>query len=56
MAVAASIPGRKVGEECWNFGLYGRQEAVSTSIQLEVVVASIQLEAAVAAVTEPPQK
>jgi hypothetical protein len=51
-AVTASIPGWKVGEEYWNSGLYGRQEAVSTSIQLEAVVASIQLEAAVAAMSE----
>ncbi len=41
--VAASIPGRKVGEECWNSCLVGR---------LGVVPASIQLEAAVAATSE----
>jgi hypothetical protein len=46
--VTASIPGRKVGEECWNSGLDGRLEAVVASIQLEAVAASIQLEAAVA--------
>jgi hypothetical protein len=27
-AAAASVPGRKVGEECWNSGLDGRLEAV----------------------------
>jgi hypothetical protein len=39
----ASIPGRKMGEECWNSSL---------DDQLEAVVASIQLEAAVAATSE----
>jgi hypothetical protein len=38
---AASIRGRKVGEECWNTGLDGRLEAVTTSIHLKKVVASI---------------
>jgi hypothetical protein len=38
---AASIHGRKVGEECWNTGLGGRLEAVTTSIHLKAVVASI---------------
>jgi hypothetical protein len=37
MAVA-SIPGRKVEDECWNSGLYGRLEAVAASIQLEAAV------------------
>jgi hypothetical protein len=32
---AASIPGQKVGEECWNSG---RLEAVAASIQLGVAV------------------
>jgi hypothetical protein len=30
-AAAASIRGRKVGEECWNSGLDGRLEAVVVS-------------------------
>jgi hypothetical protein len=30
----ASIPGQKVGEECWNIGLHGRLEAVVASIHL----------------------
>jgi hypothetical protein len=34
----ASIPDRKVVEECWNSGLYGRLEVVAASIQLEAVV------------------
>jgi hypothetical protein len=51
-AVAASIPSRKVGEECWNSGLYGRLEAVTASIHLKAVVASIQLEAVMAATSE----
>jgi hypothetical protein len=37
---AASIPSRKVGEECWNSGLDGRLEAMAASIQLEAVVAA----------------
>jgi hypothetical protein len=37
---AASIPGRKVGEECWNSGLDVRLEAVAASIQLETAVAT----------------
>jgi hypothetical protein len=40
---AASIPSRKVGEECWNSSLDDR---------LKAVVASIQLEAAVTAMSE----
>jgi hypothetical protein len=40
MAVATSFRGRKVGEECWNSGLYGRLEAVVVSIQLEAMVAA----------------
>jgi hypothetical protein len=32
IAVAASIPNRKGGEECWNSGLDGRLEAVAASI------------------------
>jgi hypothetical protein len=39
--VVTSIPGRKVGEECWNSGLDGRLEAVAASIHLMVVAASI---------------
>jgi hypothetical protein len=50
--VAASIPGRKVGEECWNSSLDGRLEAVVASIHLKAVVANIQLEAAVVATSE----
>jgi hypothetical protein len=38
---AASIPGLKVEEKCWNSSLDGRLEAVAASIHLEVVVASI---------------
>jgi hypothetical protein len=30
--VVASIPSRKVGEECWNFGLDGWLELVAASI------------------------
>jgi hypothetical protein len=37
---AASLPSRKVGEECWNSGLDGRLEAMAASIQLEAVVAA----------------
>jgi hypothetical protein len=47
----ASIPSRKVREECWNSRMDGRLEAVPTSIQLEAVVASIQLEAVVVAMS-----
>jgi hypothetical protein len=50
--VAASIPGPKLGEECWNSGLDGRLEAVAASIQLEAAAASMQLEAAVAATSK----
>jgi hypothetical protein len=49
---AASIPGRKVGEECWNSSLDGRLETVTASMQLEAVAASIQLEVMVAATSE----
>jgi hypothetical protein len=52
ITASASIPGRNVGEECWNSGLHGRLEAVPVNIQLEAVVTSIQLEAAVAATSE----
>jgi hypothetical protein len=38
---AASIPGPKVGEECWNSGLDARLEAMVANIHLEAVVASI---------------
>jgi hypothetical protein len=38
MAVAVSIPGRKVWEECWNSGLDGRLEVLAASIQLEATV------------------
>jgi hypothetical protein len=40
MMAATIIPGRKVGEECWNFDLDGRLEAVAASIQLEAAVAA----------------
>jgi hypothetical protein len=40
MAAMASIPGRKVGEECWNSYLDGRLEAVAASIQLEAAIAA----------------
>jgi hypothetical protein len=50
--MVASIPGRKVGEECWNSSLDGRLEAVAASIQLKAVAASIQLEVVVAATSE----
>jgi hypothetical protein len=53
--VAASIPGQKMGGECWNYGMYGRMEAVVASIQPQVVAASIHLEAAVAATSEAAQ-
>jgi hypothetical protein len=43
-AAMASIPSRKVGEECWNSGLNGRLEEEVASIHLKAVVASIQLE------------
>jgi hypothetical protein len=49
---APSIPGRKVGVECWNSGLDGRLEAVAASIHLNAVVASIQLETVVATTSE----
>jgi hypothetical protein len=49
---ASSIPGPKVGEECWNSSLYGWLEAVAASIHLEPVAASIYLEAAVAATSK----
>jgi hypothetical protein len=49
---AASIPNRKVGEECYNSGLDGRLEAMMVSIHLKAVAASIQLEATVAAMSE----
>jgi hypothetical protein len=49
---AASIPGWKVGEECWNSGLDGRLEVVVTSIHLKAVASSIQLEAVVVATSE----
>jgi hypothetical protein len=52
---AASIPGRKVGEECWKSGLDGRLEAVVASIHLEARAASIQLEEVVAATSEAAQ-
>jgi hypothetical protein len=51
-AVVASIPVLKVGEECWNYGLDGRLEAVVASIHLEAAVDSIQLEAAVVATSK----
>jgi hypothetical protein len=37
-AAVACIPGRKVGEECWNSYLDGRLEAVAGSIQLEAAI------------------
>jgi hypothetical protein len=36
--VVASIPGRKVGEQCWNSDLDGQLEAVTASIQLEAAM------------------
>jgi hypothetical protein len=42
-AAAASVPGRKVGVECWNSGLDGRLEAVAASIDLKVMAASVHL-------------
>jgi hypothetical protein len=51
----ASIPGQKVGEECWNSGLDGWLEVVVASIHLKVVAASIHLEVAVAATSEAAQ-
>jgi hypothetical protein len=39
IAAAASIPGRKVGEECWNSSLDGWLEVVPASILLEAAVA-----------------
>jgi hypothetical protein len=44
----ASIPGPKMGEECWNFGMDDWLEAVAVIIHLEAVAGSIQLEVAVA--------
>jgi hypothetical protein len=41
MVAVASIPGRKVGEECRNSSLDGRLEVVLASIQLEAMAASI---------------
>jgi hypothetical protein len=41
MAVAASIPGQKVGEECWNSNLNDWLEAVAVSIHLKVVAVRI---------------
>jgi hypothetical protein len=38
---AASIPGLKVGEECWNSSLNARLKVVVASIHLEVVAANI---------------
>ncbi len=40
MVATSSILGRKVEDECWNSGLNGRLEAVTTSIQLEAAVAA----------------
>ncbi len=54
-AAAASIPSRKVREECWNSGLDSRLETMAASIYLKVVVASIHLEAAVVATLEAAQ-
>jgi hypothetical protein len=49
---AASIPGLKVGEKCWNSGLDDRLEVVAISIHLKAVAASIQLEVVVAATSK----
>jgi hypothetical protein len=38
--VATSIPGPKVGEECWNSGLDVWLEAVVASIHLEAMAAT----------------
>jgi hypothetical protein len=46
---ATSIPGLKVGEECWNFGLDAWLEVMAVNIHLEAVVANIELEAVVVA-------
>jgi hypothetical protein len=51
----ASIPGRKVGEECCNSDLDDRLKAVAASIHLKVVMASILLEAVVVATSETAQ-
>jgi hypothetical protein len=51
----SSIPGWKVGEECWNSRLDGWLEVVVASIHLKAVKASIQLEASVAATSEAAQ-
>jgi hypothetical protein len=48
----ASIHASKVGEECWNFGMYDRLNAMAISIHLEEVAASIQLQAAVVATSK----
>jgi hypothetical protein len=52
MVAAASIRGRKVGQECWNSVLDGRLEVVAASIHLKPVAVSIHLEAAVVATSE----
>jgi hypothetical protein len=39
--MVTSIPGPKVGEECWKSGLDGRVEAVVASIHLEAVAAAM---------------
>jgi hypothetical protein len=40
IVVVASIPGRKVEEECWNYDLESRLGVVAARIQLEVAVAA----------------
>jgi hypothetical protein len=50
MMAVASIPSRKVGEECWNSSLDGRLEVVAGSIHLQTVAACIQLQAVAASI------
>jgi hypothetical protein len=38
--MAVSIPGQKVGEECWNSSLDARLKTMMASIQLEAVAAT----------------
>jgi hypothetical protein len=42
MVAAASIPGWKVGKECYNSGLDGRLEAMAASIPLKAVAATLE--------------
>jgi hypothetical protein len=48
-----SIPDLKVGDECWNFDLDGRLEAVVANIHLEAIAASyMQVEVTMAATSK----